>query len=343
MNLIIGSILSILGGGIQGSFVYPQKFMKNWRWENGWFIFTITCCLIIPTALAFATIPDLLDFYRNTSRIVLWQVFLSGIAWGIGVILFGLGADYLGMALGIAIITALNAAFGTLFPLLLLPSGSLSTNALILLVVGLLVLIVGIIYVASAGKLRELDQQKDERTKSVRKVSFKVGLIVCIIAAIFCPATNFAVFFGEPISVAVKEMGNVAPYNVVYAQLLPYFIGGFIVNSVYCIYLFVKNRSFKNYYKAGKVKNFLLGTSMSVLFILGMVLYTIAVTMYIQDIGTVVGWPLFMAATILAANILGLLSGEWANVGRKAFIKLYTGIGLIIIAIIFVSLTNIFH
>ena len=342
MKLIIGLILATLGGGIQGAFVYPLKFMKNWKWENGWFVFTITCCLIIPTTLAFATTPDLLDIYRNTAPTTLWLVFLSGIAWGIGVVLFGLGADFLGMALGIAIITALNAAFGTLLPLLFLPSGSFSLNALIFLAAGLFVLIFGVLQVATAGKLRENDQKKVENTGSVRKVSFKVGLLVCIIASIFCPATNFAVFFGQPISEAVKELGTVAPYNVGYAQLLPYFIGGLIVNTIYCVYLFLKNKSFKNYFNSGKSKNMLLGVSMSGLFIIGMVLYTIALTICIKDIGAVVGWPLFMAATIMSANILGLMSGEWKNVTRKAFVKLYSGIGLLIFAIILVSLSNLF-
>lgn len=342
MKLIIGLILATLGGGIQGAFVYPLKFMKNWKWENGWFVFTVTCCLIFPTALAFATTPDLLSIYQNTDSTTLWLVFLSGIAWGIGVVLFGLGADFLGMALGIAIITALNAAFGTLFPLLFLPSGSFSSKALIILILGLVVLIVGVIQVAKAGKLREKDQQNSQSAESVRKVSFKVGLIVCIVASIFCPATNFAVFFGQPISEAVNALGTVAPYNTGYAQLLPYFIGGFIVNTIYCIYLFVKNKSFKNYYTSGQTKNLLLGISMSIFFIVGMVLYTIALTIYIKDIGAVVGWPLFMAATIMSANVLGLMSGEWKGVNRKAFRKLYAGIALLILAIVLVSISNIF-
>lgn len=341
--MIIGLILAMLGGGIQGAFVYPLKFMKNWKWENGWFVFTITCCLIFPTILAFTTTPDLFDIYNNTDPTTIWLVFLSGIVWGIGVILFGLGADFLGMALGIAIITGLNAAFGTLFPLLFIPQGSLSTNALIFLVLGLIVLIFGVIQVAIAGKLRDKDQQNSENKSIVRKVPFKIGLLVCIIASIFCPATNFAVFFGQPISEAVKDLGTVAPINVGYAQLLPYFIGGFIVNTIYCVYLFLKNKSFKNYYSLGKTKNTLLGVSMSMLFIVGMVLYTIALTIYIKkNIGAVVGWPLFMAATIMSANILGIMSGEWKNVARKAFIKLYTGIVLLIVAIVLVSMSNLF-
>jgi L-rhamnose-H+ transport protein len=342
MELITGLILATLGGGIQGAFVYPLKFMKNWNWENGWFVFTITCCLIFPTILAFTTIPDLLNIYQDIDSSTMWRVFLSGIAWGIGVVLFGLGADFLGMALGIAIITALNAAFGTLFPLLLLPSGSFSLNALIFLVIGLLILTLGVTQVASAGKLREKDQQKNSNTFYTKKVSFKIGLLVCLVASIFCPASNFAVFFGQPISEAVKELGTVAPYNVGYAQLLPYFIGGFIVNTIYCLFLFKRNKSFNNYFKPGRTKNLILGISMSGFFIIGMVLYTIALTIYIKDIGVVIGWPLFMAATIMAANILGLMSGEWKGVSRKAIIKLFSGIGFLIIAIILVSLSNLF-
>jgi len=342
MKIIIGLLLATVGGGIQGAFVYPLKFMKNWKWENGWFVFTITCCLVFPMVLAFGTTPDLMDIYRQTDSITIWLVFISGIAWGIGVVLFGLGAEFLGMALGIAIITALNAAFGTLFPLLFLPSDSFSTKALLFLIFGLLVLIIGVAQVAAAGKRRELDQQKEGQTSSSKRVSFKVGLVVCIVASIFCPATNFAVFFGQPISESVKALGTVAPYNVGYAQLLPYFIGGFIVNSIYCIYLFTKNKSFKNYSLQGINRNILLGISMSVLFIVGMVLYTIALTIYIEDIGAVVGWPLFMAATIMSANFLGLMSGEWKGVSRRAVVKLFSGIILLIIAIVLVSLSNLF-
>ena len=342
MKLIIGLILATLGGGIQGSFVYPLKFMKNWKWENGWFVFTVVCCLILPTLLAFATTPDLIGIYKQTDPTTLWLVFLSGIAWGIGVVLFGLGAEFLGMALGIAIITALNAAFGTLFPILFLPSGSFSPTSLILLIAGLLVLILGVIQVASAGKLREKDQQGDEQPKKLMKVSFKVGLLVCIVASIFCPATNFAVFFGQPISKTVQELGTVATYNAGYAQLLPYFIGGFIVNTIYCIYLFLRNKSFSNYYGDGRSRQILLGITMAVLFIVGMVLYTIALTVYIEDIGAVVGWPLFMAATMMSANFLGLASGEWKGVKRRAMLKLYRGIGILILAIVIVSLSNMF-
>jgi L-rhamnose-H+ transport protein len=343
MGTIIGLSLAFLGGGIQGAFVFPLKYMRNWNWENGWFIFTLLCCFAFPLILAFSTISGLMDVYRSVDTVVVTLVFITGLAWGVGVVLFGLGAKMLGMSLGIAIITGLNAVFGTLFPILFLPSGTLSAKSGILLGASLIVLILGVVLVSVAGKRRETEQATTSISDSgEKKVSFKTGLIVCLVAAIFCPATNFAVFFGQPISNFVIENNLSAPQNVGYAQLLPYFMGGFIVNALYCIYLFRKNNSFKKFFVQGSNQNYARGLSMAILFMVGMVMYTFATTNYLKEIGPIVGWPLFMAATIIISNILGVVSKEWHEVSRKTYLQLYSGIGILILAIVLASISNIY-
>lgn len=343
MGTIIGLLLAFLGGGIQGAFVFPLKYMRNWKWENGWFVFTLLCCLVFPLILAFSTISGLMDVYRSVEPEVVTLVFITGLAWGVGVVLFGLGAKMLGMALGIAIITGLNAVFGTLFPILFLPNGTLSAKSGILLGTSLAVLILGVVLVSIAGKRRETEQGTVSVSDSgEKKVSFKTGLIVCLVAAIFCPATNFAVFFGQPISKFVIDNNLSAPQNVGYAQLLPYFIGGFIVNAIYCISLFRKNKSFKNFFMPSPGQNYASGLYMAILFMVGMVMYTFATTNYLKEIGPIVGWPLFMAATIIISNILGVISREWQGVSRKTYIQLYSGIGILILAIVMASISNMY-
>ncbi|MFZ4413473.1 MAG: L-rhamnose/proton symporter RhaT [Bacteroidales bacterium] len=343
MNLLIGLLLATLGGGIQGAFVYPQKFMKNWKWENGWFIFTITCCMIFPVILAFATNSGLIELYKQIDSSTLWYVFLAGIGWGIGVVLFGLGVEYMGMALGIAIITALNATIGTVLPIFFLPNGIFTPLSLIILSIGLVMLIIGVIVISMAGKQREKDQTQTEVPEQRSKVSFKVGLIVCIVAAIFCPSTIFAVHFSKPIAEAAMASGLVSSINVGWSQLFLWYIGGFIVNSIYCIYLFNKNKSLGKFKSSGKLKNTLLGVSMSAFFLIGMVLLTVATEIFLGKTGAIIAWPLFLAATIMCANILGLMSGEWKGVSRKATNQLYAGIALLIVAIIIVSSSNQFN
>jgi L-rhamnose-H+ transport protein len=341
MNTAIGLMLAFAGGGIQGAFVFPMKFMKNCRWENGWFLFSLICCLIFPTALAFATTPGLMDIYRAAGWNTVGLVFLFGLGWGVGVVLFGLGAEFLGMALGIALITAINVCLGALFPILFLSSSQFTAPAGLVLGGGLLVMVAGVAVVSQAGRLRQ--QQRGGTEAGASAVPFKVGLLVCIVAGFFCPSTNFAVFFGQPITEAVKELGTVAPYNVGHAQMLPFFLGGWLVNTAYCLHLMRKNNSLGRFGDSQTSSNVAKAAVMAVLFVGGMVLYVVATSLYLTGgSGAVVGWPVFMGATILISNLLGVFSGEWKGVSGRVYAWLYGGVALLFLAVVLASLSNLF-
>jgi len=343
MEIVFGLALAILGGGLQGAFVLPMKFMKRWEWENGWLIFTIICCVIFPVVCAVMFIPDLASIYKNTSWGVLNAVFWFGAGWGVGNILFGLGAKFLGMAMGIAIITGINCVLGTLFPIMFLTPGSFNMQAGQILGVGLLVLIVGVIIVSSAGAMRDKELKGGEATEADKSnVPFIIGLIVCIAAGIFCPMMNFSVYFGQPITDSVKELEGVAPYSLGYAQLLPALLGGSLAQFVYCAYLFKKNKSFKNFALPGTGLNYLQAALMAFFWFGGMAVYVLASALYLGKVGPIVGWPVFLSATIIVSNILGVVTREWRGVSQKAFLRMYTGIACLIVAIVLASLSNKF-
>jgi len=153
---------------------------------------------------------------------------------------------------------------------------------------------------------------------------------------------NFCVFFGQPISKAVIDAGGVSLVNVGYAQLLPAFVGGSFAQIIYCIYLFKKNHSFKNYFIPGTAMNWFKSVLMSVIFLIGFVVYTIASVKYIKGVGPIVGWPLLTATVIITANIVGVLTREWQGVSRKAFLKMYLGMLLLIVAIVVAGLSNVY-
>jgi L-rhamnose-H+ transport protein len=73
-----------------------------------------------------------------------------------------------------------------------------------------------------------------------------------------------------------------------------------------------------------------------------MFVYTVAATVYIPKIGPVVGWPVFLSATIVVSTLLGVVSGEWKGVSRRTFVRLYGGIALLIVAVALASLSNVF-
>ncbi|MBN1908825.1 MAG: hypothetical protein JW818_03720 [Pirellulales bacterium] len=343
MKVLLGLSLALLGGAVQGTFFFPMKFMRRWRWENGWLVFTVTCCLILPLGLAWGTTPGLMDVYRHVGLKTVGLVFLFGLGWGIGAVLYGLGAEFLGMALGISIITGINACLGTLLPILFLKEGQMTAAGVGVLTAGLVILVVGVALVSIAGELRQRQQHAEPAaTGGGPKVSFLAGLVVCILAGVFCCMANFAFFFGKLITDEVIRLETVPACNSGYALLLPWFLGGFVVNTLYCLHLMRRNGSLGCYFQPGSLGNVLKGVVMSVLFLAGMVLYGSLAINIIPDIGPIVGWPIFLAATIIAANVLGVLSGEWKGCNGRAFVWLYGGIALLIVACALTGISNIY-
>jgi L-rhamnose-H+ transport protein len=341
MEILLGLSLAFLGGAVQGTFFFPMKFMRGWRWENGWLVFTMTCCLVLPLALACVTTPHLLDIYRGVGLPTIGLVFLFGLGWGVGAVLYGLGAEFLGMALGIAIITGINACLGAILPVLFLAKGQMNVAAIMVLAAGLAILVLGVVLVSVAGAIRQRRPSADTPSPDRPRASFVLGLTICILSGVFCPMANFAFFFGQPITDAVHRLGTVPVYHAGYALLLPWFLGGWVVNTLYCLYLMQRNGSFACFRQPGSLGNLVKGIVMSVLFLAGMVLYGSLAINVIPDVGPIVGWPIFLAATIIAANALGVLSGEWKGCGRRAFAWLYAGLVLLIVACALTGVSNL--
>ena len=129
----IAILLTIFGGLSNGSFALPMKKMKGWAWEHGWFSWALSGLIIVPVAAALLTIPNLGEVYANTSIQAHSLVLLFGFLWGISGLLFGLGIDRLGLALGYGIILGLSSAIGAIGPFitkhpdkLLTPAGFLT-------------------------------------------------------------------------------------------------------------------------------------------------------------------------------------------------------------------------
>jgi L-rhamnose-H+ transport protein len=54
-------------------------------------------------------------------------------------------------------------------------------------------------------------------------------------------------------------------------------------------------------------------------------------------LGTAIGWPLSLATGLVLANIFGLALGEWRQAPRRARNWMYSGIGILLVAIVVLS------
>jgi hypothetical protein len=54
-------------------------------------------------------------------------------------------------------------------------------------------------------------------------------------------------------------------------------------------------------------------------------------------LGGIVGWPIFMTIDIIGALFWGAVSGEWKGASRRALVYNWTGVGVLMVAIVISS------
>jgi L-rhamnose-H+ transport protein len=329
-----GLTLVFLGGMLNGSFAAPMKKLSAWRWENTWLIYAVTGLLILPWVVALVTVPHLAGVFQQSSGAVLIKVALFGFAWGIGGLLFGQGLARVGLALGFALILGITSSFGALLPLAILHHDQLWNRPGLALMAGTVVMTLGLVLLALAGKRRERDQ-----AAASERSNFGIGLIICILSGIFSAMLNFAFVFGEEMRQLSLHAGATTAMsgNAIWALGVSC---GFLPNVAYCVYLLSKNHTWGVYReKTGGVGYALGAALMGVLWFSGIMTYGVGADV-LGTMGGIVGWPVFISTAIIAGNLWGFLTGEWKGVSRTALVYCLTGISILFLAIVVISMGN---
>jgi len=317
-SVSIGVILAIIAGVLNGSFAAPIKYAKVWKWENIWAVWAVFGMVIFPWLILFITVPRPLEVYQQGGLQNTMMLVAFGLGFGLAQILFGLGIAAVGMALNFAIAIGISTAFGSLLPLLIQHRDRIFTPQGGVIFLGVLLVLVGIVGCAMAGKMKDTHLGADDRPResAALKMSFKAGLVIVVLAGIGSPLINFGLAFGDALK-AVAGTQGVSPgsqANVIWAPLNS---AAFIPYIIYCVYLWKKNRTASLYKAPGTGRNWVFGAIMGALWFGSTVIYG-DITARLGNMGPILGWPLFMSAIIIASNVWGLATGEWKGSGSKA-------------------------
>jgi L-rhamnose-H+ transport protein len=285
--------------------------------------------IFFPWLLVALFVPHFADVYANAGAGVVAAAALFGVGWGIGSVLFGLGLDAVGVALGFAIIMSMIAALGALVPLAILHPAELMSQRGLLIVAGLLVAIVGVVLCARAGALKNAAAPAAARGKLAR------GIAICVASGAASPMMNFAVEFGKPIEKAAAAAGANAA-NAPMAIFAVAMSAGFAVNAGYYIYLLRRNGTWHKGLPQDRGRNLLYTVAMGFLWLFGFYLYGVGKTQ-VGELGASICWPIFMTIMVVVANLWGLATGEWKNADRRAFRYLGAGIAVIIAAAVIIA------
>src|SRR6266567_1170263 len=329
---MVGLSWVLLGGILNGTFILPMKRMKTWSWENIWLAYSVVAMVVLPWALAFATVPNLGPLIEQSSWGTLIKIIGFGFGWGVGSVFFGLGVSRIGMALGYAIVLGITASLGSLLPLIILHPDRLLARPGYALMAGTALVILGLTFLAIAGRRRERETQASIQQSA--KSGFAFGMVICVLSGIFSAMLNFSFVFGkELVDRSAAGAGPTMAANPVWALALS---AGFLANAGYCVYLLNKKHSWAAFCR-GKIAPNAAGVSVMALLWFGAIVVYGAGAADLGALGGVVGWPLLMTMTVVTANFWGAVTGEWTQASRASRTYWWSGIAVLLIAITVIS------
>jgi len=335
MTLLAGFLLVLVAGLLQGTFILPMTLVRKWSWEHSWFTFSLLGMVVFNWILTLLFVPNIRSVYAASPSHDLAILALFGLGWGIGAVLFGLGMDRLGMALGYPIIMGLIASLGALIPLLVFFPQTLFTAKGGVLLAGSAVVVAGIVVcsIAAARKTRSA-----EKNAGATSTALTAGLVIAVMAGILSCLPNVGMAFARNVVSAAEGLG-IAPSsagNTVWALLFTF---GSIANLIYCVYLMIRRKTLRDYWNMETPRNVALSGVMALLWIGSFYLYG-AGAARLGRWGAVAGWPLFISISIVMGNLWGLWKGEWRDANASARRMLNIGLVVLIVAVIVVALSN---
>lgn len=345
MNVAIALLFVLIAGVINGSFALPTKYISKWRFENIWLQFAVWAFVILPWLIIFILVPHVFQVYAEAPLIFLLVIFLGGLLFGFGQICFALAMNYIGLGLGFVINIGLGIGLGFLMPLVIQHPDKIFTPFGAFTLVGVLLAVVGLIISNKAGILRDQDRNAAESKagegQPVRSNAHKIGVILAVLAGVSSASQNFVFSFTSKLQeMAVSAgAGQLGAANIIWPGFL---LCGFIPYAGYTLYLLAKNKSFGNYRQAGIGKYYLFGLIMG-LFWYGSLLFYSQASRLIGSLGPLVGWPLFMVLIILVSSFWGWQHKEWDGCGTRAKSMMKRGLLFLILSIIVLGYSSIFH
>ncbi|RPI01757.1 MAG: L-rhamnose/proton symporter RhaT [Calditrichaeota bacterium] len=342
MNPLLGIFYHAVGGFAAGSFYIPYNRVRHWAWEVYWLVGGFFAWVLMPWVITLITVPDILGLMgRLSMKMVLWP-FLFGMIWGIGGTTFGLTMRYLGMSLGMSLALGLTATFGTLVPPLYYGQMMqlLATRSGMVTLGGVAICLFGIAVTGLAGIFKDKELSTAEKTAQIREFDLKKGLVVALIAGVMSAGFAFGIAAGKPIAELAVEFGAPKLYSNSPTYIFIMF-GGFVSNFFYCIYLTLRNRTYKDYIKKSNtplLKNYIFCALAGITWYCQFLFYGMGTTLMGRyDFAS---WSIHMAFIITFSNMWGLVLKEWKGSRRRTIRTILLGLAILVLSTCVIGLGN---
>ena len=341
-HLMAGLGLVVLAGALEGLFSLGVTRTPRWKWENSWGLGSLIALVVVPWPLVLLTVPNLASVYGEIPTSKLLLTFLFGVGWGLGGIFWGKAIAAVGMALGVSLLMGLINVFGSLLPLALFQRDKVATAGGLTLIGAVAVMVVGIVFIARAGKIKEQDlaatQAPIDAAQPLKPATpFSVGLLFCVLSGALSALVNFGFISGADIA-ATAEKAGASVWAKGFAIWALVFTGNYLVNFLYAAGLMVQNKSFGQIAQ-GDGAHWFWVAFMGIAWPAGIAIYGIAAYL-LGDYGAYVGFPMMLVCSILFGNLAGAVTGEWRGTSRQARASMVLGVATLILALAIMGVSN---
>jgi L-rhamnose-H+ transport protein len=339
MHLVLGILVAVLAGTINGLFALPMKLAPKWSWENIWLLFSVLGLVLFPRLLALEGIPRLEDAYAQTG----WPTLVIPLLWGMivysGSLMFGRSMVYIGTALAFALLVGSMSIVGVLAPILLYSPGALGARGGKWILGGMAFLFASLVLCARAGALKASAPGARAGSRRTALLGMALAIFGGTLSGLLSLGLNTG--WAHRIAEAAVRFGGARESVAANAVLLPVLVGGAIPNCLYCAHLLHKNGTWKAYRTASGAY-WLVVVLMAGMYSGSTVLWGIStsVTM-LGRVGPSVGWALFIGAIAVSSNVGGFLTGEWNDAGTRARRTMVSGLVVMVAAMGLVGYGNL--
>ena len=336
--MIEGVIWALVAGVMLGLYALPEKYVKDYKYENTWGLFFLIALVLLPLMSAVMLVDNIGYIISSIDNKTLISMALLSIVWGVGVQLWSKAIDYIGVSLGFSIFIGSVIIVGSLLPFLYdgLPEG----NVLFYIIIGLLIILIGVFCKGFAGILREGKIEQGNASFESEKSSKMIkGIAIAFFGGIMATGFSLANTMGiGQISKLSLEAGNPEWSSAVVVMIIIYMCGAIYVVPYFTYHLF-KNNSWHYFATPKLLPNLGLITVMGVFNFAASVIFAYA-AYNLGEAGNSVGYAIYNTASVVFAVVGGLLAKEWVGAPQKSRYLLHTALGCMVIGVLLIAYSN---